>query len=559
MPPTTKIFRMLEGLRASFGPMEANRKLELLRQLGRRSFPSRPALVRYHELLCWWRAYPDDAALLAEVVARLDTFQLRADLKRFRGELIGSGIAGTDITFPFFYFTAGWLARRWPESISIDWSADVDLARLERLLPLLLPATEGLMVDQLSYTARGWLKELKGPTETDATFLVRRFQTLPFNDFGREIAYDDMGFWLKLKAGSTTPNRSRASDPAAPIAFQTKPLTVGRPDLAREARRPPISIRSVPKNEALGLIDMARTAMVTRDRDLDVFENADPEDVHRIDHGHGLQFIAVGQVPERRMLLESVYGLITLRNGVPIGYVLISSLFGSTEIAYNVFETFRGGESGYLFGRVIATARALFGSDTFSIEPYQLGYGNAEGLKSGAWWFYYKIGFRPVEPGVRQLAESEAARVRANPGHRTDRRTLTRLASERMFLHLRRPRTDVLGQIPLDTIGLALSRRLADRGGADREGAIREMARETAQRLGFRGLSRLSAAETMAWHRWAPILDSMIGVEGWTSSQKKAAVAVIRAKGGRHEYLFVRLFDQQAHVKRGVLALARTP
>ena len=33
------------------------------------------------------------------------------------------------------------------------------------------------------------------------------------------------------------------------------------------------------------------------------------------------------------------------KNGVPVGYVLASGLFGSSEVMYNVFETFRGGES----------------------------------------------------------------------------------------------------------------------------------------------------------------------------------------------------------------------
>ena len=547
---------MLEEHRSTFGSEASGRIRALLAELGHRPLPTRSTLVRYHELLCWWRAYPHDPLLLAEVATRLDSFDRRADLKRFRAELVGSGIAGTDITFPFFYFTAGWLARKWPEAITIDWSAEIDLERLERLLPLLLPATESLTVEQLSYTVRGWLKELKGPRETDAAFIVKRFQSLPFDDLGREITYDDMGFWLKLAAGRTTPNRSRAFDPGATIVFRTGPLETGRPDLARQARRPPRSIRPVPKAEALALIDMARTSMVTRDRDLDVFENADPDDVHRIDHGDGLQFIAIGQVPERRMLLESVYGLLTLRNGVPVGYVLISSLFGTTEIAFNVFETFRGAEAGYLFGRVIATARALFGSDTFSIEPYQLGYGNAEGLLSGAWWFYYKIGFRPVEPAILALAESEAARVKAQPGYRTSITTLRRLASERMFHHLGRPRADILGRIPLDTIGLALTRRLAARGGADREGTIRTMALETARRLGFRGYSRLTPAEKKAWNRWGPIIDSIPGVERWTPAEKRAAVEVLRAKGGRHEYRFVRLFDAHTRLRKGVLALS---
>ena len=38
---------------------------------------------------------------------------------------------------------------------------------------------------------------------------------------------------------------------------------------------------------------------------------------------------------------------------------------------------------------------SLFGADAFMIPPYQLGAGNDEALKSGAWWFYQKMGFRP--------------------------------------------------------------------------------------------------------------------------------------------------------------------
>ena len=37
--------------------------------------------------------------------------------------------------------------------------------------------------------------------------------------------------------------------------------------------------------------------------------------------------------------------VLTLKNGVPIGYVLISAINASSEIAYNVFETWRGGET----------------------------------------------------------------------------------------------------------------------------------------------------------------------------------------------------------------------
>src|SRR5439155_1423871 len=88
----------------------------------------------------------------------------------------------------------------------------------------------------------------------------------------------------------------------------------------------------------------------------------------------------------------------------------------SSEIAYNVFETYRGAEAGHIYGRALAMTAHLFDSDTFTIYPYQLGDENEEGLKSGAWWFYWKLGFRPKDRDVLRLARRELARMLAPLG-----------------------------------------------------------------------------------------------------------------------------------------------
>jgi len=143
--------------------------------------------------------------------------------------------------------------------------------------------------------------------------------------------------------------------------------------------------------------------MITRGRDLDAFEHAYDRDVRLVDCGQGLQFACFGVVPERRLLLEAVYGFLTLKNGVPIGYFLLGTLFRSSEVAFNVFETYRSAESGFIYSRALAMVRRLFGSDTFVVPPYQLGHNNPEALQSGAWWFYYKRGFRPHDPAVLRI------------------------------------------------------------------------------------------------------------------------------------------------------------
>jgi hypothetical protein len=301
---------------------------------------------------------------------------------------------------------------------------------------------------------------------------------------------------------------------------------------------------------------MATEAMIARARDLDAFAYGDPADVRLVDCGDGLQFVCIGVQPERRLMLEAVYGFLTLHNGVPTGYVLASSLFASTEIAFNVFETFRGVEAARTFGRVLGVARHLFGAEAFSIDPYQLGYGNAEGLASGAWWFYYKLGFRPADRSVRRLVSREKARMEREPSHRSDPATLEKLASEPVFFSLEKGKRDILGAWPGGNIGLRIASYVAARFGSDRERASLVLEREAAKLLGVRSRRGFSAGERLAWRRFSPLVMTLPGVEKWTGSEKRALARVVRAKGGRREADFVRSFDAHRKLRRAVWRLA---
>ncbi|HLF56986.1 MAG TPA: hypothetical protein VI942_09100, partial [Thermoanaerobaculia bacterium] len=81
------LLRELGSLRLRFGPEASRRKLVLLAALERADLATAREVLRYHELLAFWRAYPDDAELLAAVERALERFARRADLRRFRREL----------------------------------------------------------------------------------------------------------------------------------------------------------------------------------------------------------------------------------------------------------------------------------------------------------------------------------------------------------------------------------------------------------------------------------------------------------------------------------------
>ena len=469
MPPA-RALADLAAIRSVYGSPGSPPRISLLRVLERATLRTTEQVKALHELLCFLHAYPDDEEVFGQVSRMLEGFAARPDLQRHRRLLVGSGIAGTDTVYPFGFSTAKWLAARCADRLSVEWAevAQPDLAAAR--LQLFSLWAERPVFDEPPLDGRKWLDRLRG-RGTDAAFIIRRSAALPVAGMANDHLYDELGLALRVAAGPGAPDRTRARVPGHRIVAQRTPLRLSRPDIVAEIAKPPKRIRRVGERQAAGLLDLAREAMVTRARDLYTFTAASLKDACLVDCGDGLEFFCVGVDPEQRLLLDAVYGILTLRNGVPIGYALFSALWRSSEVAYNVFESFRGGESAWIYGRLLATIRAMFGADTFTIDPYQLGHHNDEGLESGAWWFYYKLGFRPWDPAVARLAAIEAAKVASRRGYRTGPGTLRKLVSANLFLQIGRRRRDVIGAVPTGAIGLAVTDYLNDRFGADRERA----------------------------------------------------------------------------------------
>jgi len=553
---TTGVLRRLVDLRLTYGPGVAAARLPLLGALERGRLRSAADVRQLHEILSFLYAYPDDAAVFAQVERMLRAFDARSDLRRHRRALTDSGIAGTDIVHPFLGSTARWLAARWGDNLTIEWREIERVGLLEGRLPHFALWAERPVFDEPPLASRAWLERIRG-TDTDAAFVIRRSAALAGPDLVRDHVYDELGLTVRLAAGPGTPNRTGARVPGRAVEAQARPLRRGRPDLANDILVPPERIVAIDSRRARSLIDLAREAMVTHGRDLYTFAAAEPRDVRVVDCGHGLEFACIGVVPGQRLLLDAVYGFLTLQNGVPIGYALAGVLWRSAEVAYNIFDTYRGAEAAWIYGRLLATIAALFPVDAFTIDPFQLGHGNDEGLESGAWWFYYKLGFRPRDRAAAALAREEADKVRRHPAYRTTQATLKQLVQANLFLHVGPERRDVLGDIPVDAIGLKVTGYVVARFGSDRERATRVLADEAADRLGANDWHRFPAAERLFWERWAPLVALLPGLDRWPAADKRALVATIRAKGGLRESDFVARFDAHRRLAAGMVALAR--
>lgn len=548
----TRALASLERIKDSYDGANAARKLALLRTLDRARLRSAGQVEHLHEALCFLRAYPDDARVAAQVERMLARFARRADLKEHRDTLADSGIAGTAIHYGFFWPMARWLARRWPGEFHLDRNDAEAEDNIAAALPMLVTPAEAQWLREQEPAGFDALDSLRGRA-TDAAFLVRAIESLPGDSFTREAFFDRLDPSCVLHPGRDTPSRTRDRDATAPEIFRSQPLRRRRPDLRAEIQRPPRAVHALAARAAARLIEFARGAMITRQRDLDAFAYGDARDVRRVDDGGGLAFVLVGMLPERRTLLPAVYGILTLQNGVPIGYGQADVLGGHAAISFNTFPTFRAGETAYSFARLLATVKHVFGATSFSIEPYQLGQDNDEGIETGAWWFYYKLGFRPRAAAARRIARTELARMRANPRHRSSPATLRKLAAWHLFFDLdsARPR----GLPPLAALGKRVVAQLAEHSALGRAGALDAASQRLMRLAGLRSLRGFTTNERLAWRRWCPFVLALPGLTRWSAADRRAAARVLRAKGGRRESDFAALFAAHPRLARALFAL----
>ncbi len=274
-----------------------------------------------------------------------------------------------------------------------------------------------------------------------------------------------------------------------------------------------------------------------------------------LDTGDGLHFALVGMMAERRLMLESLYGYLVLKNGVPIGYGSLTALFESAEIALNIFPCYRAGEAATVFAQLLRVAYHELGADTFSISPYQLGEANEEAIASGAWWFYQKMGFRARDPGVLRLMRRELKRISARTGYRSPPSILRQLAVGDVFLHLGPERDDVLGLLDLPEVSRKVSRYLSARFGSERKRGEQTCGGEAAALLGVRSMRAWSRDERVAWRRWSPLLLLLPGVARWSRAHQRALVHVVRSKGAAHESTYTRKFDAHRPLRAALLQM----
>ena len=367
-------------------------------------------LARYHDTLLFICAYPASPRILKRAEGILKDFGERFDDEPWLDQSV-SGIAGTGVAadFPFD------VVKRLPGKLDANWDDAWPGEGLERFVPFVLEQSVDANVKIFDYLrAAGGLRKLLRKVDDPA-------------------AYDAMRLKVIWSLGNSTMSRTRMRRRPRKVFDQDAPLLRRRDvSLERELAGPPLKVRKLSLQEGRKVLDMAVAAMATRYRIVYNFTYGDPASVIAADCGRGVEIVLNGVLPERRLPLRAGFAPFIFRNGVPIGYADAFALGDRMDVSFNIFYAFRDGEAAFVFARLLKLYRQLFGTRTFSIDPYQIGLHNEEAIEAGAFWFYRKLGFQSTDPAIERMTQREEALIARNPEHRTSARTLRRMARSPM-------------------------------------------------------------------------------------------------------------------------------
>jgi hypothetical protein len=330
-----------------------------------------------------------------------------------------SGIAYTNIESTFSLKITNWLVSNFPNDISLH-SFDEQGVHPKDILKHGMNDMEFEMISDEKFSKLQWLKKASGLKKDIQLlqWLLKRIHEMPVKEQLKEQLFESVKLYIRIRPTDPHFSRSFGSIPIKQHYFHGN-------GILKKFDEPKLINTKLPKERKLSakehdeILTASRIALVLLNRETDPISYCAPNGIKVFDLEHGLTIALFSIESKWRLPMESYIGFMMFKNGFPMSYGG-AWLFGKRSlIGINIFEAFRGGESAFVFAQLLRTYRQAFGAEQFEVEPYQFGKNNPEGLRSGAFWFYHRFGFRPVDEKLFKLSEEEHQKISSQKGYRS--------------------------------------------------------------------------------------------------------------------------------------------
>lgn len=560
----SQLLHKLDRLKLTFSAGSGTQIERLLKRLEPVSVTDAESLIALHELLLFLRAYPQSSGIVSETESLLRKFADRLQEAEAQDEDLSSldhpelsGISGRAVADTFSYYIVRGLVARYPQLVEFYWEWFEDENRLGQTWPRFMPLLEEDAFVEANIPYRTWLRDARKAT-TEVEWLLKQFERLPLTTTAKAELYDSQKLYVQwtpphsaTRSGMRLPSRLGSSK----TFYHQEPLLQRRDVSFRDELSQPVTdLKTLSKTEGEIILNLARDASTVRYRELYGFTHGDPQRVIKAHLGRGVDLFVTSLPASVRLPLRAYHAAMIFKNMVPVGYFEGLSLFERMESGFNLYYTFREGETAWLYARTLAVMHQLLGVTTFVLDPYQVGFENEEGIESGAFWFYRKLGFRSTDPRVQKLTEKEEAKIRERKTYRTPAATLRKLAVSSMIFELESGRVGDWDEFKVREIGLVVQREMA-RSFDGEASKMRSAAVRFVERLLKTSTRSLSETEKKIYSDFALVLLSIRDIEEWTEQEKQMLLQIIQAKAGGDEGKYLRVMQKHERFRRAVITL----
>lgn len=426
--------KALRDIANKFDLESARIKLSLLRQLADSKLPLSKALVDYLDVLLFIRAFPGDPEqlrLAERESSRVATF-LKASGSKSGKVFRNSGLPFTGHTSSFSHDFISWLMQHPDCKIELN-RIENSLFNLNDVLKHTLPSLEKSETTA-DYSNEDLLESLFVKKNMRLPFLVNEFNRLNETPFIKDHFFEGLGIYIDLIPRNRNFSRAFNRISFAKDYFHNEILRKFDQTQLLESK---IFEAKLTEKQRKEIIRVVKTAKALTDRETDPVTYMEEDSLRYYELERGISVAIFGMIPQRQLPLESYVGYTLFKNGFPTAYGG-GWVFGeSANFGINIFEAFRGGESGYIMCQLLRVYRQAFNVSYIEVEAYQYGLDNPDGITSGAFWFYYRHGFRPLDKQLLKIANEEFKKITQNKNYRTSRKTLISFTNSNIALNLK--------------------------------------------------------------------------------------------------------------------------
>jgi hypothetical protein len=422
----------LKKVATRFDEEAGHLKTGLMQTLSGLSLPFGKQLLHYHDLLLFFCAYPHHARLLK--LSEKELKRIAAHLKKSsatkKSLLINEGLPYTDTITRFSPDLLSWLVLQ-KDILAIFDSMPEPGLPINEVMQVTLPS---LLKEETtaSLNFEALMEVLHVKPSQYVSFLLGQLEQL--DPLVRDIIMEHMDVFVKLVPTNLQYSRSFNRIPVQQVYYQQNIFK--KFDHLQLINEPIPDAEVMSKTDHQQLCKVIKYAMPLTQREIDTASYLQEDSTWLYKLERGVMVAIHAMIPQRQLPLESSVGFTLFKNGIPVSYGGTWIFGPRARFGLNIFDAFRGGESGYTLCQLLRVFKHVFNISYFEVESYMFGYANPEGISTGAFWFYYKYSFRPVDKELLRFAESEKHKIKTRKNYQSSEKTLIRFTQSNIALNL---------------------------------------------------------------------------------------------------------------------------